>query len=71
MYGVYISQLIRYSKAYAQYRDDLDRAQLRTQKVLKLGYVAPMLKSSLLILFGRHHKMVDHYEISMDLLPFT
>ena len=53
MYGVYISQLIRYSKAYAQYRDDLDRAQLRTQKLLKLGYIAPMLKSSLLILFGR------------------
>jgi len=29
-YGVYISQLIRYSRACAQYSDFLDRAQLLT-----------------------------------------
>ncbi len=46
-YGVYILQLIRYSSACAQYSDFLDRAQLLTQKLLKQGYVAPSLKSSL------------------------
>ena len=71
VYRVYISQLIRYSRAYNQYSDDLDRALLLTQKLLKLGYVAPMLMSSLQILFSRYHKMVDYYEISMDLLLFT
>ena len=30
-YRVYISQVIRYSRAYAQYSDFLDRAQLMTQ----------------------------------------
>ena len=37
--GVYISQLIRYSRACVQYTDSLDRALLRTQKLLKQGYV--------------------------------
>jgi len=46
-YGVYISQLIRYSRACAQYSDLVDGAQLLTQKLLKQRYVAPRLKSSL------------------------
>jgi hypothetical protein len=46
-YGVYISQRIRYSRACAQYSDFLDRVQLLTQNLLKPGYVAPRLKSSL------------------------
>jgi hypothetical protein len=41
-YGVYISQLIRYSNDFAQ-----DRSQLMTQKQPKQGYVAPMVKWSL------------------------
>jgi len=45
-FGVYISQLIRYSRACAQYIDFLDRAQLLTQMLLKQGCVAPRLKSS-------------------------
>ena len=45
VYGVYISQLIHYSRACAQYGDFLDRAQLLTQKLLKQGHIAPMLKS--------------------------
>jgi hypothetical protein len=46
-YGVYISQRIRYSRACAQYSDFLDRVQLLTQNLLKPGYIAPRLKSSL------------------------
>jgi len=41
-YGVYISHLIRYSRAC----DILDRAQLLMQKLLKQGYVTPKLKLS-------------------------
>ena len=44
-YGVYISQLIRFSRACVQYSEYLDRAHLLTQKLLKQGYVAPRLKS--------------------------
>jgi hypothetical protein len=38
-YGVYISQLICYSRACAQYSDFLDRAQLLTQKLLVLIFL--------------------------------
>jgi hypothetical protein len=44
-YRVYISELTRYSRTFAQYHDFLDRAQLLTQKLLKQSYVAPRLKS--------------------------
>jgi hypothetical protein len=40
-YGVYISQLKRYSRACDQYSDFLERAQLLTQKLLKQGYNKP------------------------------
>jgi len=75
-YGVYISKIKRYSRACAQYSGLLDSAQLLTQKLLKQGYVAPRLKSSLRKLYGGHRKLVDRYEISisqmtMDLLLFT
>ena len=75
-YAVCISQLIRYSRACAEYSDFLDRAQLLTQNLLKQGHVAPRLKSSLQKCYGRHHNLVDRYEISisqmtMDLLLFT
>jgi hypothetical protein len=52
-----------YSRACAHYSDFLDRAQLLKQKLLKQGYVAPRLKSSLHIFYGRHHILVDRYEI--------
>jgi hypothetical protein len=43
-----------------------DRAQLLTQMLLKQGYVAPRLKSSLQILNGCHYDPVDRYEISIS-----
>ena len=75
-YGVYISQLIRYSRACVQYNDFLDRAQLLTQKLLKQGCIAPGLKSSLQKFYGRHHNLVGRYEISisqmaMNILLYT
>ena len=74
--GVYISQLIRYSRACAQYNDLLDTAQLMTQTLLKQGYVAPRLKSSQQKFYGCHQDLVDRYEISisqmtMDLSLYT
>jgi hypothetical protein len=65
-YGVYISQMKRYSRACDQYSDFLERAQLLTQKLLKQGYVAPRLKLSLQIFYCRHHDLVDRYEISIS-----
>jgi hypothetical protein len=35
------------------------------QKLLKLGYVAPILKSWLQVLYGCHHNLVDRYVLSI------
>jgi hypothetical protein len=45
-YGIYISQLIRYSRACGSYRDFLDRGLLLTRKLLDQGFLFVKLKSS-------------------------
>jgi len=65
-YGVYISQLIRYSRTYAKYSYFLDITQLLTKELLMQGYVTLRLKSSLHKFYGRHHDLVDRYEISIS-----
>jgi hypothetical protein len=65
-YGVYISQLDRYSRACGVYRDFLDRAWLLTDKLMRQGYVAKRLKSSLLKFYGCHQDLVDRYETTVS-----
>jgi len=71
-YGVYISQLIRYSNDCAKYSDFMGNCWCK----IYLNKVATSLKSSLQKFYGRHHNLVDRYKISisqmiMDLLLFT
>jgi hypothetical protein len=47
-YGVYITQLIWYSRACCSYQDFLDRGLLLTRKLLNHGFPVVKLKSSLL-----------------------
>ena len=65
-YGVYISQMIRYSRACGSYQDFLDRGLLLTRKLLNQGYRLAKLKSSLQKCYGRHHDLVDHYGLSVS-----
>ena len=65
-YGVYISQLIRYSRACGSYQDFLDRGLLLTKKLLNQGFLIVKLKSSLRKFYGRHHDLVDRYGISVS-----
>ena len=46
-YGVYISQLMRYSRACGSHQDFLDRRLLLTRNLLNQGFLLVMLKSSL------------------------
>ena len=62
-YGVYISQLRRYSRACGSYQDFLDRGLLLTRKLLNQGLLFVKLKSLLRKFYGRHHDMVDRYGI--------
>ena len=58
-YGVYISQLIQYSRTCASYQDFLDRGMLLTRKLLNQGFLSVKLKSSLRKFYGRHHVLVN------------
>ena len=65
-YGVYISQMIRYSRACGSYQDFLDRWLLLTRKLLNQGFLLVKLKSRLRKFYGRHHDLVDRYGISVS-----
>ena len=65
-YGVYISKLIRYSRACGSYQDFLDRGWQLTRKLLNQGFFLVKLKSSLQKFYGRHHDLVDRYGISVS-----
>ena len=65
-YGVYISQMIRYSIACGSYQDFLDRGLLLKRKLLNQGFLLIKLKSSLRKCYGRHHDLVDRYGISVS-----
>jgi hypothetical protein len=65
-YGVYISQLIRYSRVCGTYDDFLDRELLLTRILLNQGLLLVKLKSSLRKFYGCHHDLVDRYGISVS-----
>jgi hypothetical protein len=64
-YGVYISQLIRFSRACGSYQDFLDRGLLLSQ-----GFLLVKLKSSLRKLYGRHHDLADRYGMTTYMFHF-
>ena len=64
-YGIYISQLMRYTRACGSYQDIFDRELLLTRKLLNQGFLLVQLKSSLRKFYGRHHDSVDRYGISV------
>ena len=64
-YGVYLSQLIQYSRACGSYQDFLDRGVLLTRKLLKQGFLLVKLKSWLRTFYGRRHDLVNRYGISV------
>jgi hypothetical protein len=61
-YGVYISQMIRYSRAYSFYHDFLDRGLLLTRKLLNQEFLLVKLKSSLRKFYGRHYDLINRYD---------
>jgi hypothetical protein len=64
-YGVYISQMIRYSRVCGSYQDFLDRGLVQTRKLMNQWFLLVKLKSSLRKFYDRHHDLVDRYGISV------
>ena len=67
-YGVYLSQLIRYSRACGSYQDFLDRGLLLTRKLLNQGFLLVKLKSSHRKFYDHHHDLIDRYGIPVSQL---
>ena len=66
---IYISLMIRYSRACGSYQDFLDRGLLLTRKLLNQWFLLVKLKSSSFTdikFYGRHHDLVDRYGISVS-----
>jgi hypothetical protein len=64
----YISQMIRYSRAYGSYQDFLDIGLLLTRKLLNQGFLLVKFKSSLRKFYDHHHDLFERYGISVSLM---
>ena len=65
-YCVFISQLIRYTRACSSYECFILRAVPLSSKLLRKGYVMKRLKSSRRKFYGRYGDLIKHYEVSLS-----
>jgi hypothetical protein len=65
-YGVYISQLIRYSRACTLYKDFIYRGYLLSTKLTSQGYEMCRLISTVRKFYGRHLNLVKKYDKSVS-----
>ena len=66
IYGVFISQLIRYARACSSYECFILRAMRLSNKLLGQGYVKERLKSSLRKFYGRYGDLTKQYEVPLS-----
>ena len=66
VYGIYISQQIRYSRFCGSYHDLLDRKLLLTRKLLHQWFLLVKLKSPLRKFYGGQHDLVKRYGTSVS-----
>jgi len=64
-YGVYMSQLIRYSRTCNSYQDFLRRSVLLTRKLLNQGFIETRIWSILKKFFRRYHHLTLPYRLSV------
>ena len=63
---MFISQLIRYARAYSSYECFILRARRLFSKLLKQGYLAECLKLSFRKFYGRYEDLIQQYEVSLS-----
>ena len=64
--SVFISQLIRYAKAWSSYECFILKATRLSCKLLWQGYVRQRLKSSLRKYNGRYADLIENYEVPLS-----
>ena len=65
-YGVYVSQLIRYARACSNYLDIMELGKVLTTKLLSQGYQKTKLVATLKKFYGRHHELVNPYNVAVS-----
>ena len=65
-YGVFISQLIRYARAWSSYECFILRVRRLFSKLLKQGYLVERLKSSFRKFYGRYGDLIVQYEVTLS-----
>ena len=65
-YGVFISQLIRYARAWYSYGCFILRATRLSNELLEQGYVKERLQLSLKKFYGRYGDFIKHYEVPLS-----
>ena len=65
-YGVYASQLIRNVRACSNYQDFIERGKVLTTKLLSQGYQKAKLVATLKMFYGRHHDLVNPYNVAVS-----
>ena len=63
VYGVYVSQSIRYARACSNYQDFMERGKVLTTKLLSQGYQKTKSVATLKKFYGRHHDLVNPYNL--------
>ena len=64
-YGVYVSQLFRYARACSNYQDFMEHGKVLTTKLLSQGYQKTKLVATLKKFYGRHHDLVNPYNVAV------
>ena len=67
-YGVFISQLIRFTRASSSFECFILRAVRLSNKLLGQGYVKERLRSSLRKFYGRYGDLFKQYEVPLFLI---
>ena len=67
-YGVYISQLVRFAKAYSYITDFNTRNKLLTQKLLKQGYRYHKLHKTFSKIYRRYYDLISKFQLGLKSL---
>ena len=65
-YGAFVSQLIRYARAFSAYDQFLNRGRLLTDKLLLQGFQQSRLKAAFRKFYGRYNNLVYQYDLSLS-----
>ena len=63
IYGVFVSQLIRYVRVGSKYEDFLFRGSILVSKLLKMGYSS---RTTFRKIYGRHTDLVHKFDTSVS-----